>query len=114
PAIPVALHIQYMAIWTYIPFGVTIVLFGTLRSYGAVLVQILVLLFAMYAVRLGVYYILHPRIGPDALWWSLTISSLVSMSLTVLAYYFHPWRTKMLARVAEETGPAETEGLARA
>ncbi|MFM5917353.1 MAG: MATE family efflux transporter [Novosphingobium sp.] len=103
PAIPVALHIQHMAIWAYIPFGVTIVLFGTLRSYGAVLVQILVLFTAMYAVRLGIYYALYPRIGSDALWWSLTISSLVSMSLTVLAYYRHPWRERMLARVAEET-----------
>lgn len=102
PAIPVSLHIQRMAIWTYIPFGITIVLFGTLRSYGAVLVQILVLLFAMYAVRLGVYYLLYPRIGPDALWWSLTISSVVSMVLTLLAYYRHPWRGLMLARVAEE------------
>jgi len=102
PAIPVAQHIQHMAIWTYVPFGVTIVLFGSLRSYGAVLVQILVLLASMYGVRLGVYYALYPRIGPDALWWSLTISSVVSMGLTLLAYYRHPWRAKMLARVAEE------------
>ncbi len=100
PAIPVSLHIQTMAIWTYIPFGVTIVLFGTLRSYGVVFVQIAILFFAMYAVRLGVYALLYPQLGPDALWWSLTISSVTTMALTLLAYFTGNWRKLMRERIA--------------
>ena len=100
PAIPVSLHIQTMAIWTYVPFAVTIVLFGTLRSYGVVTVQIAILIFAMYAVRLGVYFVLHPRIGADALWWSLNISSVITMALTLAAYFYSSWRTPMRERAA--------------
>ena len=100
PAIPVSLHIQTMAIWTYLPFGVTIVLFGTLRSYGVVFVQIAILFFAMYAVRLGVYALLYSRLGPDALWWSLNISSVTTMALTLLAYFTGNWRKLMRERIA--------------
>ena len=100
PAIPVSLHIQNMAIWTYVPFGVTIVLFGTLRSYGVVMVQIAILFTAMYAVRLGAYVLLYPRLGPDALWWSLNISSVATLALTLLAYFNGGWRAQMHARIA--------------
>ena len=100
PAIPVSLHIQNLAIWTYVPFGITIVLFGTLRAYGVVMVQIAILFTAMYGVRLGTYALLYPRIGPDALWYSLTVSSVASLTLTLLAYFYSGWRAKMSARVA--------------
>lgn len=92
PSIPIALHIQWLAIWTYLPFGVTIVLFGTLRSYGVVIVQIAVLLASMYAVRLGAYALLYPHLRADALWYSLLISSVTSLLLTLAAYYRGSWR----------------------
>ena len=101
PAIPVSLHIQNLAIWTYVPFGVTIVLFGTLRAYGVVMVQIAILFTAMYGVRLGTYALLHPRIGPDALWYSHIVSSAATLALTLLAYYYSGWRAKMRARVTQ-------------
>ena len=101
PAIPVSLHIQQLAIWTYVPFGITIVLFGTLRAYGVVMVQIAILFTSMYGVRLGTYALLYPRIGPDALWYSLNVSSVTSLVLTLLAYYYSGWRAKMSARVAQ-------------
>ena len=92
PAIPVALHIQSLAIWTYLPFGVMIVLFGTLRSYGVVFAQIGVLFFTMYGVRLGAYALLYPAVGSDALWYSLLLSSLGSMLLTMALYRYGSWR----------------------
>jgi len=100
PSVPAALHIQDLAIWTYLPFGITIVLFGTLRSYGVIYAQLLVLLTAMYGVRLGAYYLLYPLIGADALWYSFLLSSIASMALTLAVYFFGPWRKLMLARVA--------------
>jgi len=99
-AVPLALHIQWMTIWTYLPFGITIVLFGTLRSHGVVFAQIGILVISMYLVRFGTYALLYPGIGPDALWWSLTVSSTMSMLLTVAVYFRAPWRSKMLARIA--------------
>ena len=93
PAIPVALHIQSLAIWTYLPFGIMIVLFGTLRSYGVVFTQIAILFTTMYGVRLGIYALLYPAIGPDALWYSLLVSSTASLLLTMLLYRYGSWRS---------------------
>ena len=100
-AVPAALHIQDLAIWTYLPFGITIVLFGTLRAYGVIYAQLAVLLVSMYAARLGAYWLLYPVLGPDALWYSFLISSVLSMLLTVAIYFYAPWRKRMLARIAK-------------
>jgi putative MATE family efflux protein len=100
PSVAAALHIQDLAIWTYLPFGITIVLFGTLRSYGVIYAQLLVLFASMYGVRLGAYYLLYPLIGPDALWYSFLLSSVLSMALTLAVYFYMPWRKLMRARVA--------------
>ncbi|MFM5948543.1 MAG: hypothetical protein ACKOPM_04830 [Novosphingobium sp.] len=99
PSVPAALHIQDLAIWTYLPFGITIVLFGTLRAYGVIYAQLLVLFASMYGVRLGAYYLLYPLIGPDALWYSFLLSSVLSMLLTLAVYFLAPWRKLMRARV---------------
>ena len=100
-AVPAALHIQDLAIWTYLPFGITIVLFGTLRAYGVIYAQLAVLLVSMYAARLGAYWLLYPVFGPDALWYSFLLSSVLSMLLTVAIYFRAPWRKRMLARIAQ-------------
>ncbi len=99
PSVAAALHIQDLAIWTYLPFGITIVLFGTLRAYGVIYAQLLVLFVSMYGVRLGAYYLLYPLIGPDALWYSFLLSSVLSMALTLAVYFYMPWRKLMRARV---------------
>ncbi len=101
-AVDTALHIQDLAIWTYLPFGVTIVLFGSLRAYGVVWPQILVLLTAMYLVRYGGYALLYPHFGADALWYSFNASSLMSLALTLAVYFRGPWRRAMQARIAAE------------
>jgi len=107
PSVQAALHIQDLAIWTYLPFGVTIVLFGTLRAYGANYATLGVLLASMYGVRLGAYYLLYPLIGPDALWYSFLASSVVSLALTLLVYFRLPWRRKLLARLAAAADEAQ-------
>lgn len=102
PSVDAALHIQGLAIWTYLPFGVTIVLFGTLRAYGVVYLQLLVLFTAMYLVRYGAYALLYPVLGADALWYSFLVSSVMSMLLTMLAYFKGSWRRSMRARIAAQ------------
>ncbi|MFC0588498.1 MATE family efflux transporter [Novosphingobium aquiterrae] len=99
PSIVLARHIQWLSIWSYLPFGVTIVLFGTLRAYGVVLTPILVLLAAMYAVRLGFYWLAYPALGSDALWLSFSVGSLASMALALWAYTHGAWRKTMKARI---------------
>lgn len=100
PSVEAATHIQDLAIWTYLPFGITIVLFGTLRAYGVIYAQLFVLFVSMYGVRLGAYYLLYPLLGSDALWYSFMLSSVLSMAFTVSIYFYAPWRKLMQARVA--------------
>jgi putative MATE family efflux protein len=91
-AVDAAIHIQTIAIWTYLPFGVMIVLFGTLRAFGVVYVQLGVLFVSMYLVRYGAYFALYPHIRADALWYSLVLSSIMSLLLTLAVYYVGTWR----------------------
>ncbi len=106
PSVDAARHIQMLSIWAYLPFGVTIVLFGTLRAYGAVLSPILVLLASMYAIRLGFYWIAYPLIGTDALWLSFTVGSAASLGFALLAYWRGQWRKGMRSKAPPVTVPA--------
>lgn len=99
PSIAVARHIQWLSIWSYLPFGITIVLFGTLRAYGVVLPPILVLLGSMYAVRLGFYWLAYPGMGSDALWISFSVGSLASLAMALFAYTRGGWRRAMKQRI---------------
>lgn len=101
PAVNVAMEIQSIAIWTYLPFGIMIVLFGTLRAYGVVYSQLLVLFVSMYLVRYGAYFALYPHIHADALWYSLVLSSCMSMLLTLALYYSGSWRHAIRRDLAE-------------
>ncbi len=109
PSVDAAVHIQDLAIWTYLPFGVTIVLFGPLRAFGANYAALLVLFVSMYVVRLSAYYLLYPLLGADALWYSFVISSITSLGLTLAVYFRLPWRRRLQARIAaaaDDTQPA--------
>ncbi|WP_225207669.1 MATE family efflux transporter [Novosphingobium huizhouense] len=107
PAVELARHIQYLAIWTYILFGVTIVLFGTMRAGGAVLAPLVILSISMYPVRLGFYALTRDLLGSNALWLSFTVGSTVSMVLAILAYRRSSWRARARA-VAPEQCAEET------
>jgi len=92
PAVDLARHIQFLASWTYILFGVTIVLFGTMRAAGTVLPPLIVLGIAMYPGRLGFYDLMHARLGMDAIWLSFPVGSGIAVVLAYGAYRLIPWR----------------------
>ena len=100
PAVDAARHIQFLASWSYILFGMTIVLFGTMRAGGVVLAPILVLGIAMYPVRLGFYAAAYPALGPDALWLSFPVGSAAAVLMATIAYRRPGWRQK--ARVVDQ------------
>jgi len=105
PAVDAARHIQFLASWSYILFGVTIVLFGTMRAGGVVLAPIVVLGIAMYPVRLGFYFLAYPWLGPDALWLSFPVGSAAAVALATTAYRRPGWRQH--ARVVDEAECSE-------
>ena len=94
PSVDLARHIQFLASWSYILFGVTIVLFGTMRAAGTVLPPLIVLGIAMYPGRLGFYQLAHGALGMDAIWLSFPVGSLIAVVLAYGAYRLIPWRAR--------------------
>ncbi|WP_338466756.1 MATE family efflux transporter [Novosphingobium sp. ZN18A2] len=109
PAVPLARHIQLLASWSFLLFGVTIVLFGTMRAGGVVIAPLIVLAIAMYPGRLGFYYIAYPRIGQDALWYAFPVGSVIASALAIVAYRMPGWRKDMHAI---PSGEAAEEAMA--
>jgi putative MATE family efflux protein len=95
-AIAIATRIHLLASWSFLLFGISIVLSATVRANGAVIGPLVILAIAMFPVRFGFAYALEPSWGGDAIWWSFPLGSAASMLLTI-AYYLHGgWRKQRL------------------
>jgi len=92
PAIEAARHMQYLASWSFLLFGLTMVLFGTMRANGVVVIPLVILAIALYPVRLGFYHWMYPLIGADALWISFPVGSLTSLVLAGAVYLQGGWK----------------------
>ena len=113
PAVPVARHIQFLASWSFVLFGVTVVLFGTMRAGGVVWAPLVILGIALYPARLGFYALLYPVIGSDAIWLSFPAGSLVTTALAVFAYSRPGWRrTARALPSAEAAEDSQADGEA--
>lgn len=95
PAIPIARHIQFIASWSFILFGITLVLFATVRANGAVLMPLLILSAGTFGARVGFAWAFLPY-GQDILWWSFPVGSGVTVLLALLYYRFGGWRKQGL------------------
>jgi putative MATE family efflux protein len=107
PAVPIARHIQFIASWSFILFGMTIVLISTVRANGAVMVPLAILAGGLFVARVSFAYGLLPY-GQDFVWWSFPFGSLVTLILAWLYYRFGRWREPGL--VTQTTGAKITEG----
>jgi putative MATE family efflux protein len=91
-ALPIARHIQLIGTWSFLLFGVTMVLFGTVRANGAVLGPLIILAIGLYPVRLGFALGAYPTLGADALWFSFPVSSFANMAMAAAFYVHGGWR----------------------
>jgi Na+-driven multidrug efflux pump len=105
-AIPIAEHVQVIVTWSYVLVGITMVLSGTMRSYGAVILPLIAMVLAMYPARLGFYALAYPYIGAEAVWWAFPAGSVASIALTWLVYTRGGWRQYPPQRMPEAV-PAE-------
>ncbi|MEA3034567.1 MAG: hypothetical protein QOH04_326, partial [Sphingomonadales bacterium] len=97
PALPIARHIQLLATWSFLLFGVTLVLFGTVRANGAVVGPLVILTIGLYPVRLGFALGTYRWLGADALWLSFPVSSFSNMALAVAFYLHGGWRKSRMS-----------------
>lgn len=105
-AVDIAQHINNLASWSFILFGVTIVLFATVRATGAVMPPLIILIISVLFIRTGFAYALRDTFGQDALWWSFPAGSIASLVLAVAYYRFGKWRAM---HMIEEERPAAGE-----
>jgi putative MATE family efflux protein len=92
PAVDIARHIHTIASWSFILFGIAFVLSSVVRSTGAVFPPLIFLFIAMWVVRLPFAYLLIPRLGDDAIWWSFPMGSATSAVLLTAYYRFGGWK----------------------
>jgi len=102
PALPIARHIQLVATWNFILFGVTMVYFGVVRSNGAVVAPLIILAVSMFPVRLGFIYLARPLLGTDALWLSFPAGSIVTLVAAAWYYKYGHWRDAHMSQPVHE------------
>ncbi len=91
-AIPIGQHIGQLSTWGFIAFGVTMVLFGTIRANGQVIWPLIILFISMYPVRIGFALGLRGLLGVDALWLSFPIAMVATLIMASLLYLHGGWR----------------------
>ena len=110
PAIPIARHIHLIATWNFILFGITMVLFATVRANGAVWAPLIILTVGLLPVRFGFIFAADHWLKADAIWWSFPVSSFANVALAVGYYLQGGWKK---ARMTAPP-PAEEEMLEEA
>ena len=98
PAIAIAAHIHRIAGWSFMLLGVAFVLFATVRANGAVVGPLIILTLALFPIRLGFVALLTPRIGVDAIWWSVPVSFGATVAMAIVHYRLGRWRRGALVR----------------
>jgi putative MATE family efflux protein len=105
PALPIARHIQILATWSFLMFGVTLVMFGTVRANGSVIGPLIILFIGLVPIRLGFALGAYRWLGADALWLSFPVSSFSNMALAIAFYLHGGWR-KSRMQVGGAAAPA--------
>ena len=95
-ALPIAEHINRVAIWSWLVLGVSMIPGSIVRASGAVMVPLLILIVSIFPVRLGFAYGFEPHYGPDAIWWSMIVGAIASFAMTVCYYRWGGWRNVRL------------------
>jgi putative MATE family efflux protein len=107
-SLAIARHLNHIAVWSFLFFGVTFVVSGVVRATGAVIPPLLILGAALWAVRIPFAVLLQPRFGIDAIWWSFPASSLCAMAMSLAYYRWGRWReARMLPSTDAVAVPSE-------
>jgi Na+-driven multidrug efflux pump len=112
-AVDIAVHLNAISGWSFLFFGVSMVLFGVVRSTGAVTAPLVILLIAMWGVRFPFALGLIGSIGADAIWWSFPASALTAASLALLFYRFGSWRSVRMMAPPSSPGAAPAAAAVR-
>jgi Na+-driven multidrug efflux pump len=99
-AIAIAKHMHLIVSWSFIFFGIGFVLASVVRATGAVVPPLLILLAAIWGVRIPIAALMS-HLGVDGVLWGFPAGSIASALMTAIYYRFGGWReARMLTRRA--------------
>ncbi len=102
-SLPIAMHINAMVAWSYIPLVAGLVLFSLIRATGTVMVPLAIVFVSFIAIRLPFAYLLEPRLGADSIWWAFPAGAFAWTALSAGYYRWGRWRH---ARLLDTRAPA--------
>ena len=114
PALPIARHIHLLATWNFLLFGVTMVLFATVRANGAVWAPLIILAIGLVPVRFGFIYrdyrLARRRRDLER---ASRSSSFANLALAAAFYFQGGWRkAQMRVKQAPDTDECTEEARA--
>jgi putative MATE family efflux protein len=103
-ALALAVHLNTIVLWSFVLFGMSLVLYGVVRATGAVMAPLIMLALALWGIRLPFAYALIDHWQADAIWWSFPVASVASATMASLYYLFGNWRKAQLG-IAQRREP---------
>ncbi len=105
-AIEIATHLNKVVLWSFVLFGMSMVLFGVVRATGAVMPPLFILVLSLWCVRLPFAYSLIGSWQAEAIWWSFPVASVTSLIMAIAYYRFGGWRKLRLGVAEAVAAPA--------
>ena len=104
PSLPIAVHINSIVLWGFVPFGVAFIFSGIVRATGAVWPPLLAMVISLWGVRVPLAQVLEPHLGADAIWLSFPAGSATTLLLAGGYFLWGGWRK---ARMLDMTPSAD-------
>jgi Na+-driven multidrug efflux pump len=104
PSLPIAVHINSIVLWGFVPFGVAFIFSGIVRATGAVWPPLIAMVIALWGVRVPMAHFLEPRWGANAIWLSFPVGSTMTLILAGGYFLWGGWRK---ARMLDMTPSAD-------
>jgi putative MATE family efflux protein len=111
PALDVGSHINHLATWSFVFFGVSMVLFGVVRATGAVMAPLFILILTLLGIRFPIAWMLQGQYQADAIWWSFPISSALAAVLAMAYYKYGGWRSTTMLQTIERSEARPSAGV---
>jgi putative MATE family efflux protein len=91
-ALEIARLVNAIVVWSFVLFGISMVLGGVVRSTGAAVPPLVVLFISLWLIRIPFAVLLLDRWQADAIWWSFPVAAAASALLMWLYYRYGGWR----------------------
>lgn len=78
----------------YLVFAVMFATHGLLRGAGDALVPMFITLMSLWGLRIPIAYFLSDSMGPQGIWWGISISWVFGFAATYIYYKTGRWKTK--------------------